>query len=73
MNMVGIKKFDRKAESANKMKNRMKSYMNKGKSLNHKYSHILNPMKDRNSFGYGGVFNFSNTNYNGNNFKDDFS
>ena len=33
-NMIGIKRFDRKKESANKMKNRMKSYMNRGKSLN---------------------------------------
>ena len=30
-NLVGIKKFDRKRESENKMKNRMKSYQNKGK------------------------------------------
>jgi tubulin polyglutamylase TTLL5 len=33
-NMVGIKKFDRKQESQNKMKNRMKSYNNRGKNLN---------------------------------------
>jgi tubulin polyglutamylase TTLL5 len=32
LNMVGIKRFDRKAESQNKMKNRMKSYFNRGKS-----------------------------------------
>lgn len=34
LSMVGIKRFDRKAESANKMKNRMKSYFNRGKSMN---------------------------------------
>lgn len=33
LNMVGVKRFDRKAESQNKMKNRMKSYFNRGKSL----------------------------------------
>ena len=34
MTMMGIKRFDRKTASANKMKNRMKSYFNRGKSLN---------------------------------------
>lgn len=30
-NMIGLKRFDRKKESANKVKNRMKSYNNRGK------------------------------------------
>lgn len=30
--MVGVRRFDRKLESQNKAKNRMKSYMNRGKS-----------------------------------------
>ena len=33
-NLIGIKQFDRKKESENKVKNRMKSYQNRGKSLN---------------------------------------
>lgn len=37
------------------MKNRMKSYFNRGKSLNTRYAHIFNPLKERNSFT-GGVF-----------------
>ena len=32
-NLIGIRQFDRKAESANKAKNRMKSYQNRGKSM----------------------------------------
>jgi hypothetical protein len=42
--LVGVKKFDRKKESANKMKNRMKSYFNRGKSLNNRYNNIFNPL-----------------------------
>ena len=68
--MVGVKRFDRKAESANKMKNRMKSYFNRGKSLNSKYAHIFNPIKDRN--GLTGVFNFTQYN-NGNLYNDNFT
>ena len=34
LNLVGVKKFDRRAESNNKMKNRMKSYFNRGKPQN---------------------------------------
>lgn len=34
LSLVGVKRFDRKAESQNKMKNRMKSYFNRGKSVN---------------------------------------
>lgn len=34
LNLVGIKQFDRKKESGNKVKNRMKQYNNKGKNLN---------------------------------------
>lgn len=59
LNMVGIRKFDRKQESQNKAKNRMKSYMNKGKGSANgsRYSNIFNPLgggggsKER-----GGVF-----------------
>ena len=32
MSMVGVRRFDRRLESQNKAKNRMKSYMNRGKS-----------------------------------------
>lgn len=34
LTMVGVRKFDRRFESQNKAKNRMKSYMNRGKSVN---------------------------------------
>jgi hypothetical protein len=34
LSMIGVKRFDRKRESANKVKNRMKSYFNRGKTLN---------------------------------------
>ena len=43
-NLIGIKQFDRKAESANKAKNRMKSYQNRGKSAG--LANIFNPLKD---------------------------
>ena len=36
-NLIGIKKFDRKKESENKVKNRMKSYNARGKNLNQKF------------------------------------
>ena len=42
-NLVGIKQFDRKVESANKAKNRMKSYQNRGKSAG---LNLFNPLKD---------------------------
>ena len=66
LSMVGVKRFNRKVESQNKMKNRMKSYFNRGKSLNQRYAHIFNPIKDRNgvtNFSQGGVFSFNNTSY----------
>lgn len=47
-NMVGVKKYDRKKESTNKVKNRMKSYMNRGKSFNSRYNNIFNPLSDAN-------------------------
>jgi hypothetical protein len=57
LSMVGVKRFDRKKESANKMKNRMKSYFNRGKSLNNRYTNIFNPLQERNTgvgvFGMG--------------------
>ena len=37
LTLIGIKKYDRKRESANKAKNRMKSYLNRGKSSNGRY------------------------------------
>lgn len=40
-NLIGVKKFDRKKESENKVKNRMKSYNNKGKSLNQKFNNLI--------------------------------
>ena len=40
-NLIGIKKFDRKKESENKVKNRMKSYNNKGRSLNQKFNNLI--------------------------------
>jgi hypothetical protein len=71
LSMVGIKRFDRKAESANKMKNRMKSYFNRGKSMNQRYTNIFNPLKDKN--GMGSVFPFNNTAYGSNANNDNFS
>lgn len=38
----------------------MKSYMNRGKSLNQRYAHIFNPIKDRNGV-LGGVFTMGNS------------
>mmetsp|Transcript_22950 Transcript_22950/g.22284 ORF Transcript_22950/g.22284 Transcript_22950/m.22284 type:complete len:314 (+) Transcript_22950:376-1317(+) len=55
--LVGMKRFDRKAESQNKMKNRMKSYFNRGKSMNNRYPNIFNPLKDK----LGTVFPFNHT------------
>ena len=52
-NLVGIKQFDRKAESANKAKNRMKSYQNRGKSAG---LNLFNPLKDLQNLHAGGVF-----------------
>ena len=37
LTLVGVKRFDRKVEGQNKAKNRMKSYMNRGKSMNSRY------------------------------------
>lgn len=45
-NLIGIKQFDRKKESENKVKNRMKSYQNRGKSLNQKFQNLMHPSKD---------------------------
>lgn len=35
-NLIGLKQFDRKKETENKVKNRMKSYNNRGKDMNSK-------------------------------------
>ena len=45
-NLIGIKQFDRKKESENKVKNRMKSYNNRGKDNMNKFNHVLNPKND---------------------------
>ena len=47
LNLVGVKRFDRRQESSNKMKNRMKSYFNRGKSYTtqqSRYANIFNPL-----------------------------
>jgi tubulin polyglutamylase TTLL5 len=60
MTMVGVRRFDRRLESQNKAKNRMKSYMNRGKSNNNsRYGSGTNIFlqKDRstsNMTSYGG-------------------
>jgi len=43
------------------MKNRMKSYFNRGKSLNSRYAHIFNPLKEKTNFS-GGVFHMGGMN-----------
>ena len=62
--MVGVRKFDRRFESQNKAKNRMKSYMNRGKSVNNSRlnggsnSNIFTTKDMRSGFAnmVGGVF-----------------
>ena len=60
MNLVGVRKFDRKVESHNKAKNRMKTYMHKDKgSMNTRYGGGGSSLsKDKNSFSniVGSVF-----------------
>lgn len=46
-NLAGVRQFDRRVESLNKAKNRMKSYQNKSKQVNN----YLNPLKDIKSLG----------------------
>lgn len=41
-NLVGVKKFDRKKESMNKIKHRMKGLYARGKSLNTRYTYNFN-------------------------------
>jgi len=63
--LIGVRRFDRRKESANKMKNRMKSYQNRGKSYNSRYANVFNPLKDRAGLlGGNGVFSLSATSYN---------
>lgn len=40
-NLIGIKKFDRKKEHENKVKNRMKSYNNKNKEINKQFTFVM--------------------------------
>lgn len=59
LNLVGVHQFDRSDESANKAKNRMKSYKNRGQTAIHqRYPHIFNPVIETNGtssiFGIGG-------------------
>jgi len=70
LTLVGVRKFDWRLESQNKAKNRMKSYMNRGKSMNNKQNggHLFNPLGKesmRNGFAnmIGGVFSMGNTNF----------
>lgn len=42
LTLVGVRKFDRRIESQNKAKNRMKSYLNRGKSQNTRYGSGFN-------------------------------
>ena len=61
-NLIGVRQFNRKAESANKAKNRMKSYQNRGKSISsqaNRYNGIFNPLKDIHNLNnqLGGAFN----------------
>jgi hypothetical protein len=41
-NLIGVQKFDRRKENENKMKNRIKSYNNRGKSQTYKFNHLFN-------------------------------
>ena len=46
-NLIGVRQYDRKAENANKAKNRMKSYQNRGKSMqSNRLNGMFNPLKD---------------------------
>ena len=60
-NLIGVRQFDRKAESANKAKNRMKSYQNRGKSMGqaNRLNGIFNPLRDLQNLNnqLGGAFN----------------
>ena len=60
-NLVGIKKYDRRKESANKAKNRMKSYNNRGKNMSSKFQNLFNPVQDRSGLNFGGVFQMQGT------------
>ena len=48
LNLIGVHQFDRKVESLNKAKNRMKSYQNKNKN---NFNHFFNPLKDLKNLG----------------------
>lgn len=52
----------------------MKSYFNRGKSLNQRYAHIFNPIKDRNGItsSFGGVFSMNSSSYGNNNNNENF-
>jgi hypothetical protein len=62
-NLIGLKKFDRRKESMNKVKHRMKGFY-RGKSLNHRSTtNNLNSFKNSTSFGnhqYNGGENNNN-------------
>ena len=59
-NLIGVRQFNRKAESANKAKNRMKSYQNRGKSMQgNRYGAFFNPLREIQDLNsqLGGAFN----------------
>lgn len=55
-NLVGIKQFDRRKESENKAKSRMRSYQNKRRSLNQKFKDLFQPPRDS---GLNGIITFN--------------
>jgi len=70
-NMIGVKKFDRRKEQENKMKNRIKSYNNRGKSAlaSNGISYPQMFLKDKPFFG---ISNTSNINASAYNHQDNF-
>ena len=59
-NLIGVRQYDRKTENANKAKNRMKSYQNRGKSMqSNRLNGMFNPLKDLQNLNnqLGGAFN----------------
>jgi hypothetical protein len=55
LNIVGVHQYDRSDESANKAKNRMKSYKNRGQTAIHqRYPHIFNPVAEATNAIFGG-------------------
>ena len=55
-NLAGVKQFDRRKESENKAKSRMRSYQNKRRSLNQKFKDLFQPPRDS---GLNGIITFN--------------